>query len=609
MKKILNTICKSVLFLSCILTFLSCSDADSVVSKYPVPSISDFYPKEGLPTSIVTIKGSEFGTERTDRIGRVYFGGVEATEYESWSDNEIKVKVPAGGKTGNITLWVWKNHTETEEEFTCVPGAEITSINPSPTFPGSQVTITGKNFQYFLDKGLTAADVSVEFCSENGVTIAKADAVTANTVTVTVPLDAKGGNVSVTFGDFQKVEGPELPLIGDLKLSLGDYVEVSGTISAAADGIGSTKNGAYVIYKFDAPTTGLFDSYLTWGSTKDGSSLNLDISEDLNALKTSPMNDKLTRQMKNTGSWNTTQKESWGAFYLKEGKTYYMKVTFLSTGSSWVGNVGEIGLTLSADQNQVPINGQGGGRADYTLYQNDFNSSSSYAPFRDAWAWSPNYIEVKNKYLEFYYNHKALEENNVRQRRGCEITCDFSTPTEGWYGFKFYLPEGKFPMDQGGIIIAQLFNGGCKNSWAGHLSIDKGNVQLSYRNALVDPKVGTVGKVTTGKWYSAVLYFKVGRNNKGRLKVWLGDNLVENNPTYDSGACNFGFGHWIDDETLDNSGSNQDCINASSYGGKDAIGCKFGLYVSNPVDITIRMDDIKALEGNPEGSFSLVCPK
>lgn len=64
-------------------------------------------------------------------MGRVYFGGVEATDYESWSDNdEIKSTSTAEGITGIITLWVWKNHTETTDEFICVPGAEITSINP-----------------------------------------------------------------------------------------------------------------------------------------------------------------------------------------------------------------------------------------------------------------------------------------------------------------------------------------------------------------------------------------------------------------------------------------------------------------------------------------------
>lgn len=584
----------------------ACSDDDAVAGKYPAPTITGFSPAEGLPTQVVTITGSEFGSERTDRIGRVYFGGVEAREYVSWSDTEIKVRVPEGGKTGPIGLWVWKNSTETSDEFTCVPGAEITSVNPSPTFPGSQIVINGKNFQYFIDKGLTAKDVTVEFCSEEGTKKVVADALTANSVTVTVPMDAKGGGISVSFGDFQKVNGPEIQLVGDLKLSLMDYLEKSGTITIEESGIGSTKNGAYVIYQFDAPATGLFDVSLMTGTTKDGSSLNVNIGDNLNALKTGALNEKLTHEMKKTGSWATNWKDQWGAFYLEEGKTYYLKITFLQKGSSWVGNIADVGLSISANQNQTPVNGAAKPSGDYVLYQNDFNSGNLYLPFKDAWAWEPNYIKVVDKYLEFYYNYKALLEDDRRMRRGAEVTCDYKTTTEGWYGFKFYLPEGKFPMTESGIIIAQIFNQGCKNCWAGHLSIDKGELKLSHRNALVDPTVGSLGKLQTNKWYSVVVYFKAGRNKKGHLKAWIGDDMKESSPTYDSGACNFGMGHWVNDGTLDNTGNNSEC--AGYNGTYDQLGCKFGLYVTNKTDITIRFDDLKALEGNPAGAFDIVKP-
>ena len=376
-------------------------------------------------------------------------------------------------------------------------------------------------------------------------------------------------------------------------------------ITIEEGGIGSTKDGAYVIYQFDAPATGLFDVYLMTGTTKDGSSLNVNIGDNLNTLKTAALNETLTHAMKNTGSWATNWKDQWGAFYLEEGKTYYLKITFLQVGTTWVGNVGEIGLTLSADQNQTPVNGVKPG-ADYVIYKHDFNSGTSYLPFTDAWAWEPNYIKIVDKYLEFYYNYKALLEDDRRMRRGAEVTCNFKTTTEGWYGFKVYLPEGKFPMNESGIIIAQIFGQGCKNSWAGHLSIDQGTLKFSHRHALVDPVVGTVGKLEVNKWYSVVVYFKVGRNNKGRLKAWIGDDMAEGSPAYDSGNCNFGFAHWIDDDTLDDTGNNPEC--AGYNGTYDALGCKFGLYVSNKVDITIRFDDLKALEGSPSGAFNIVKP-
>lgn len=588
---------------------VSCTDEEEVGQKYPTPTITEFSPSEGLPTAVVTIKGTEFGSERTERVGRVYFGGVEATEYVSWSDTEIQVRVPDGGVTGPITLWVWKNHTETTEQFTCVPGAEITGITPSPAFPGGTIEITGRNFQYFLDKGLTATDVTVEFAAEEGVIAVSAKDLTATTVVADVPVNAKGGTVSVSFGNYQKVVGLELPLAGDITFVFSEYVETSGTISVADGNIDSTKDGAYVIYKFTSQATGLFDIYTMAATTKDGSSLNVNISDNLNTLKTQALKDELTKELVNGGSWTNDSKAVYGPFYLEEGKEYYLKLTFLqeSTGT-WVGNVHEMGLTLSSDQNQTPVNpGGGGSDVDYVIYQHNFNSGTAYYPFRDAWAWEPNYIKIVDQNLEFYYNHQALEADNRRERRGCEITCDFKTTTEGWYGFKFYLPEGKFPMDESGIIIAQIFNQGCKNSWAGHLSIDKGVLKLSHRKALIDPTVGEIGQLETNKWYSVVVYFKAGRNGKGHLKAWLGDDMMESAPAYDSGACDFAFAHWINDDTLDDTGTNSEC---SGYNGVyDALGCKFGLYVSNKTDITIRFDDIKALVGNPSGAFNIVKPQ
>lgn len=610
MRNITKYIRLSAIALSVFLTGTACSDDDAAgLNKYPEPVITEFYPSEGLPTSVVTIKGSNFGSERTERIGRVYFGGVEAREYVSWTDNEIQVRVPDGGNTGNITLWVWKNHTESATDFTCVPGAEITGINPNPTYPGASIEINGRNFQYFLDKGLTAADVSVVFTTEDGTESVAADELTSSTVKVKVPTVAKGGNIKVKFGDLQTIDGPELMLIGDMYIDAADYYaikDVNGAgnmVDAESGSIANTKNGSYLIYKITAPATGLFDVNMRVGTTKNGSSLNVNIGNSP-AIETAALNDKLTQVFKNTGSWTPTHIQTWGAFYMKEGETYYLKITFIQEGGTWVGNADEIKLTLSANQNQTPVNGQGGSSDGYVLYQNDF-SGSSYYPFTDAWAISPCYIKTVDGALEYYYNAAALKEDNRRERRGCEVTCNFSTATEGWYGFKFYLPEGKFPMDESGIIIAQIFNQGCRNTWAGHLSIDKGVLKMSHRNALVDPVVGTVGTLETNKWYSVVMHFKAGRNNKGHIQVWL-DNADENSPTYDSGNCNFAFGHWIDDETLDSTGNNPDC--AGYNGGYDKLGCKFGLYVSNDKDITIRMDDLKALEGNPAGSFNIVKP-
>lgn len=389
-----------------------------------------------------------------------------------------------------------------------------------------------------------------------------------------------------------------------VQVTLTDYVQTGGTISIDAGGIGSTRNGAYVIYKVAVPETGIYDAYALFGSKYDGSSLSVDMDVDASVLASRLTEAPLTKSVANTGSWTPSKRYTFGPFLLKEGHDYYLRLNFLQKESSrWVGNVSQLGLQWSSDQENkaaVPVDvttDEG-----YTLYALDGNDRQTVYPFWRGWAWEPNYIEVKDNAFEFYYNQAALDADNRRERRGCELTCPFKATSEGWYGFRIFLPEGLFPTDIDGSIFCQLFNNGDRNSWAGHLTLNKGGrVVLSYRHALVDPQTRTVGTVEWGKWTNVVLYFRVGRNNKGCIRVWLGEQIDEAKPQVTANNINFGFGDWTDDTHLNGEVTASNTV-------ADYIGCKFGLYVSSGGDRTIRFDDIRALEGNPDGAFQIVCP-
>ena len=110
------------------------------------------------------------------------------------------------------------------------------------------------------------------------------------------------------------------------------------------------------------------------------------------------------------------------------------------------------------------------------------------------------------------------------------------------------------------------------------------------------------GQIEWNTWYNLIIYFKVGLNNKGLIKVWLGnDKLKEDEPTYVSGGVDFGFGSWIDDETLDNT-------KVEENGKNNQILCKFGMYTWDGGDKRIKYANISALEYNPEGAFDIVNP-
>ncbi|WP_291558855.1 IPT/TIG domain-containing protein [Bacteroides sp.] len=242
----------------------------------------------------------------------------------------------------------------------------------------------------------------------------------------------------------------------------------------------------------------------------------------------------------------------------------------------------------------------------YKLFENDFNNGSSYSPFIDSPVWAPSTVNVENNYLKFYYNYAALAADNRRERRGCEVACDLMVVTDGWYGFKVFLPSGLYPENVTGTIIAQMFNVGDRSSWAGHVSIENNKLVLSHRNALVDPVTGEFGTIPFNTWVSVVVYFKVGINGKGNLKAWswIDGETPETYeaPDYEFSNGDFGFGEWIDDNTL-----NCEVTKTNLIG--DYISSKFGMYVQWPADLTIYFDDIKALQGNPEGAFDIVKPE
>lgn len=238
---------------------VSCSDDDEVAGKYPAPTITGFSPVEGLPTRVVTITGTEFGSERTERIGRVYFGGVEATEYVSWSDTEIKVRVPESGKTGAIGLWIWKNNTESTEQFTCLPGAKITGVNDTFVTTGSTLRFFGQKFDYFIEKGITKDDIVVSFPGAEGTLQGTVVDFTAEYVDVIVPTGARAGKPTLQFGELQLITGPNVDVTGYFNYLL-DHRNVHSLIGKCNPvSSGGAKGGSPTIYEYK--TGGYRDGY------------------------------------------------------------------------------------------------------------------------------------------------------------------------------------------------------------------------------------------------------------------------------------------------------------------------------------------------------------
>ncbi len=76
----------------------------SVRIKGTLPALVALSPARGRVGGVVTITGRQFRKYRGS--GEVKFGGVPVTSYLSWSNNAIKVRVPAGTRKGAVNVTV-----------------------------------------------------------------------------------------------------------------------------------------------------------------------------------------------------------------------------------------------------------------------------------------------------------------------------------------------------------------------------------------------------------------------------------------------------------------------------------------------------------------------
>lgn len=122
------------------------------------PSIQTIVPSVGSPGDTMIIKGSNFGENRGNSFVEIGGSRVTASGYLSWSDDTIRIVLPANVQDGLV--FVQTKSGKSKPEFfaneTGIPvevrGSEntfqpvITSVQPSECSYGSLVTISGTNF-------------------------------------------------------------------------------------------------------------------------------------------------------------------------------------------------------------------------------------------------------------------------------------------------------------------------------------------------------------------------------------------------------------------------------------------------------------------------------
>jgi ELWxxDGT repeat protein len=155
----------------------------------PVPlAITDFSPSASPVGARVAINGTGFSTVKSEN--KVRFNGTLAI-VRSATKTQLWVSVPIGATTGKLTVEVEGETVTSSEVFTVtVINPEITSFSPQSGVVGTEVTITGKDFN-------TATFNNVVRFNGKLATVTQAS---PTQLKVRVPNSATTGKITVAVG-------------------------------------------------------------------------------------------------------------------------------------------------------------------------------------------------------------------------------------------------------------------------------------------------------------------------------------------------------------------------------------------------------------------------
>ena len=153
------------------------------------PQITSVSPSRVRYNQVVTIRGTAFGANRgTSRV--IFHGGKEpsSSQYVSWSDTQIQVRVPTGARTGNLQV-VTPNGSDTARLTITSPW--VRSVSPQTGRTNTVVTVSGENF------GSSRGSSSVRIGS---VVVSSFTSWSSGAIRFRIPINTPPGNLTVRTG-------------------------------------------------------------------------------------------------------------------------------------------------------------------------------------------------------------------------------------------------------------------------------------------------------------------------------------------------------------------------------------------------------------------------
>ena len=220
----------------------------------PLPNITSISPNRVRYGQTITIRGTAFGTSRgTSRV--VFHGGTQpnASQYVSWSDTQLRIRVPVGARTGNVQVIT----TRGSDTFRLtVTSPWISGISPQTAKSNNVVTVSGDNF------GSSRGSSSVRIGS---TTITSFTSWTSRSIRFRIPRNTPPGNLTIrtTNGTSNPVRlnitSPYLTNLSPTQVKAGDRLTLTG------GNFGSRRGTGYVLFGSVRPSAG---DYVTWSDRR-----------------------------------------------------------------------------------------------------------------------------------------------------------------------------------------------------------------------------------------------------------------------------------------------------------------------------------------------------
>ena len=219
------------------------------------PRITSVTPNRVRYNQVVTIRGTGFGISRGTSKVVFYLGqNLGSSQYVSWSDTRIQVRVPTGARTGNLQV-VTARGTDTIRLTITSPW--IRTVSPQTGRANTLVSVTGSNF------GASRGSSSVRIGS---AAIPSFSAWSSSRIQFRIPVNMRSGNLSIRTTEgtsntlFLEVTSPYLSRVYPTSVEPGDRLTLTGA------NFRSTRGTGYVL--FTPNTRPLSWDYVTWSDSR-----------------------------------------------------------------------------------------------------------------------------------------------------------------------------------------------------------------------------------------------------------------------------------------------------------------------------------------------------